>query len=115
MIELGGTRYPDASVRDFFAGEFDAWQAWTAEDAGAGGFVLPLAPDRLHKANVSGGGPYGVRLSDATAEGQFRGEVAMPLVAYLNWVFHNGAFPGPATDAEKWKVKKSLSDGLLTL
>ena len=39
----------------------------------------------------------------------------MPLVAYLNWVFHNGGFPGPATGAEKWKVKKSLSDGLLTL
>lgn len=79
------------------------------------GFVLPPAPDRLHKANISGAGPYGVRLPDATAEGLFVGEVAMPFVAYLNWVFQNGGFPGPATGAEKWKVKKALTDGLLTL
>jgi len=115
VIELEGTRYPDASIRDYFAGEFKAWQDWTAADADAGGFVLPLAPDRLHKANVSGGGPYGVRLPDGTAEGQFTGEVAMPFVAYLNWVFQNGGFPGPATGAEKWKIKKALSDGLVAL
>lgn len=31
--------------------------------------MLPVAPDRLHKANVSGGDPYGIRLPDGTAEG----------------------------------------------
>lgn len=39
--------------------------------------MLPLAPDRVRKTNVSGGGPDGVRLPDATAEGVFIGEVAM--------------------------------------
>jgi hypothetical protein len=57
VIELEGTRYPDASIRDHFAGEYEAWQDWTADDPDAGGFVLPLAPDRLHKANISGGFP----------------------------------------------------------
>jgi hypothetical protein len=69
----------------------------------------PLAPDRLHKANISGGGPYGVRLPDATAEGLFIAEVALPIVAYLNRVFLDGGFPGPAVGAEKWKVKRALS------
>ena len=115
VIELEGTRYPDAPVRDYFAGEFDTWRDQTAEDPDTGAFVLPLAPDRLHKANVSGGGPYGVRLPDATAEGLFLGEVAMPFVAYLNWVFQHGGFPGPAAGADKWKVKKALTSGLLPL
>jgi hypothetical protein len=113
VIELECSRYPEASVRDLFTDEFEAWQDRTAGDAG--GFVLPLAPDRLHKANVSGGGPYGVRLPDATAEGLFLGEVAMPFVAHLNWVFRSGGFPGAAAGAEQWTVKKALADGLLML
>jgi hypothetical protein len=115
VIEIEGTRYPGASMRDFFDSEFEAWQDWTTEDDEAGGFVLPLAPDRLHKANISGGNPYGVRVPDATAEGLFVGEVAMPFVAYLNWVFRNGGFPGAAGGDEQWRVKQALSNGLLTL
>lgn len=60
-----------------------------------------MAPDRLHKANISGGAPYGFRLPDACADAVFVGEVAMPFVDYLNLVFENGGFPGPATGPEK--------------
>jgi hypothetical protein len=115
VLEIEGNRYPGTSMREFFDEEFEQWQEWAAEDDEAGGFVLPVAPDRLHKANISGGEPYGVRLPDATAEGLFVAEVAMPLVAYLNWVFRNGGFPGPATGDEQWRVKQSLSSGLLAL
>jgi hypothetical protein len=34
----------------------------------AGPFVLPLAPDRLHKDNVSGGPPYGIIVPDGCAD-----------------------------------------------
>lgn len=115
VIELEGTRYPEASVRDYYESELDAWRDWSAENADAGGFVLPVAPDRLHKANISGGGPYGFRLPDATAEGLFVGEVAMPFVSYLNWTFRHGGFPGQASGEQQWSVKQSLASGLLAL
>ena len=54
VIEIEGTRYPGASMRDFFDGKFEAWQDWATDDDDAGGFVLPLSPDGLHKANISG-------------------------------------------------------------
>ena len=57
VIEVEGSRYSTACIRDYFASELEAWQEWSAEDSDAGTFVLPLAPDRLHKENVSGGGP----------------------------------------------------------
>lgn len=93
-----------------------AWQDWSADDpAAAGGFVLPVSPDRLHKANVSGGGPYGFRVPDGCAEGIFVAEVAMPFVAYLNRVFAAGGFPGPAGDHAQWRIKDDLARGLLPL
>jgi hypothetical protein len=115
VIELEGTRYPEASIRDYFDGEFEAWEEWSGADGDAGGFVLPVAPDRLHKANVSGGAPYGVRLPDGTAEGLFVGEVAMPFVAYLNLVFRHGGFPASAPGDQQWMIKRALSAGLLAL
>lgn len=115
VVELEGARYPEASVRTYYEGELDAWKEWIADDPDAGGFVLPVAPDRLHKGNVSGGGPYGFRLPDATAEGLFIGEVAMPFVAYLNWVFRHGGFPGPASGEHQWQVRQSLAQGMLLL
>jgi hypothetical protein len=57
--------------------------------------MLPLAPDRLHKDNVSGGPPYGIVLADGCVDGLFVGETTMPFVSYLNWVFRNGGFPWP--------------------
>lgn len=56
-LELEGTRYPGSSARDYFQGEADAWKEWSTEDPDAGAFVLPAAPDRLHKASTRGGEP----------------------------------------------------------
>ena len=115
MIETQYSRYEDSSARDFFDAEHDAWQDSSADDPDAGGFVLPLAPDRLHKANISGGGPYGFRLPDGCAEGVFVGEVAMPFVAYLNWVFAQGGFPARTDGAKQAQVRRALASGLLPL
>jgi hypothetical protein len=78
-------------------------------------FVLPLAPDRLHKENVSGGAPYGIVLPDACADGLFVADTTMPFVSYLNWVFRNGGFPWPAGPENQWRVKRALAKDLLPL
>jgi len=79
-------------------------------------FVLPLAPDRLHKDNLSGGGPpYGIVLPDGCADGLFAGETTMPFVSYLNGVFRNGGFPWPAASDSRWRVKQALAKDLLPL
>lgn len=95
VLELEYSRYGGASAKDFYDGELDAWRDSTGDDPSAGCFVLPVAPDRLHKANISGGAPYGFRLPDGCAEGIFVAEVAIPFVDYLNQVFRSGGFPGP--------------------
>ena len=115
VIELEGSRYPGASMRDFFASEFEVWREQAGEDPSADRFVLPVAPDRLHKRNVSGGPAYGIVLPDGCVDGLFVGETTMPFVAYLNWVFRNGGFPGPTASASQWRVKQALAKDLLPL
>ena len=115
VLELEGRRWPGAPMIDFFAGERDQWAEGAAEDAAVGEFVLPVAPDRLHKANVSGSAPYGFRLPDACADAVYVGEVAMPFVDHLNWVFGHGGFPGPAGGTATWRIKRALAADLLPL
>lgn len=42
--------------------EYQEWESYVEVDGPeeAGLFAIPIAPDALHKANVSGGGPYGL-------------------------------------------------------
>lgn len=115
VVELEGSRYPNVSLRTYFEEEAEAWHGWSATHPEAGLFVLPLAPDRLHKDNVSGGPPYGVVLPDGCADGLFVAETTMPFVSYLNWVFSNGGFPGPTASESQWRVKDALAQGLLPL
>jgi hypothetical protein len=77
--------------------------------------VLPVAPDRLHKDNVSGGPPYRLVVPDGCADGLFVAEATMPFVSYLNWVFRSGGFPGHATSPAPWAVRQSLAKNLLPL
>ena len=115
VIEVEGSRYPGADVRGLFVEERDMWRETTDEGAANDGFVLPLAPDSLHKDNVSGGAPYGMRLPDACVDGIFVSDVATPFVAYLNRVFANGGFPGNAPGAAQRRLRQELSQGLLAL
>lgn len=62
----------------------------------SGQFEAPLAPDDLHKDNVSGGSPYAIALPDPRADSEFMYErngllfVQYLRLAILDW----GGFPG---------------------
>jgi len=115
VIEAEGSRYAGEPIRGYFEESHEACREWAAQDPAAGLFVLPLAPDRLHKENVSGGPPYGVILPDGSADGLFADETTMPFVSYLNWVFSNGGFPWPTASDSQWRVRQALARDLLPL
>jgi hypothetical protein len=80
-------------------------------------FDLWLAPDPLHKNNVSGGSPYAMKIPDASADAALLYEwSADTLVSYLRRSFEWGGFPD-------WKGHRAypkkeiayLTEGLLTL
>lgn len=113
VLQVEGSHFPRSSFRDRTEMEHEAWREAELPDGEP--FRLPLAPDHLHKANVSGGDPYGVLLPDATAAGTWMGEQAMSFPAYLDHVFRSGGFPGSAPGDGQWRVRQSLAEGLLRL
>lgn len=114
VIQLEGSHYADVSIRDHVADEYEEWRKWSAEEPReAREFILEVAPDRLTKANISGGAPYGFYLPDGCADGLFQAEADMPFVQYLNLVFANGGFPAASTG--HWMLKRELAKGLLPL
>jgi hypothetical protein len=78
---------------------------------------LPLAPDILHKANISGGGPYGVYVPDAAADAPLQKEWhATSFVNYLRLCVRWGGFPGLERYAHPpMELLQHLTDGLLPL
>jgi hypothetical protein len=112
VIELEGSRYAGQSMVDSWANEYAVWVDMSAEDPDLGGFVMPVAPDRLTKANVCGGAPYGFRLPDSRADALFVAEQVSPFVSYLNHVFANGGFPARTGGEHQANIKRSLSEGL---
>lgn len=107
VIEVAGTRYPGDDIRRYLIDEFEQWR----EDPD-GPFLLPVAPDHLHKDNVSGGPPYGIVLPDACADAQIRTAADVPFVSYLRWVFDHGGFPRWSRDERQWAVCRSLATDL---
>lgn len=64
---------------------------------GASEFLLPIAPDVYHKANVSGGAPYEVSLPDVAADVLLLNmNQEIYFVSYLRLAFQWGGFPGLA-------------------
>lgn len=54
---------------------------------------LDLAPDYLHKANISGGAPYGMTLPSELADPIFENEEhQLPFIDYLRLCLRNGGF-----------------------
>jgi hypothetical protein len=57
-------------------------------------FSLVLSPDHLHKANISGGGPYGIELPFLGVDPIFANEAhGLPFVDYLRLCFRWAGFP----------------------
>jgi hypothetical protein len=112
VIELEGSKYPDHAIVDYFDDELEAYEEQAEEGEP---FVLPLAPDRLHKENISGGSPYGIVLPDGRADGTFDAEETMPFVEYLRWVFAGGGFPVGDGSPEGERIRRELAADLLPL
>jgi hypothetical protein len=115
VIELEGSRYPDGEVRRYLDDEHDAWREHAPQRHDDKPFMLPVAPDLFHKQGLSGGGPYGFPLPDGCADGLFQGQVRMPFVSYLNWVFLSGGFPWPHRFDHHGRLKRALARDLLPL
>jgi hypothetical protein len=84
---------------------------------------LILAPDALHKSNISGGSPYAIKLPNAAADGPLLYEHSRhTFVSYLRWSFEWGGFPGWSEGscdgpppAEYPKEIEYLREGLLAI
>ncbi len=124
VVQLEGSAHPEwGPIGDYLRVGRERWREGppeggieTPDDRSGGGLtVLPLSPDGYHKANVSGGLPYGVVVPDSCADGVFVGVTTMPFVSYLNWVFRHGGFPGHTGAPEQEAVRRDLAEGLLPL
>lgn len=68
---------------------------------------LSLAPDYLHKANISGGAPYAIELPFLGADPIFANEAhQLPFVDYLRLCFRWAGFPGLAEYADRADVMR---------
>ena len=90
--------YSDPLVVEGLAGwdyEYRDWQYDVEGEDVHEPFVLPIAPDFFHKANVSGGAPYGVALPCESADAILVDEWHETyFVDYLRIAFRWGGFPG---------------------
>lgn len=97
---------------------FDGWeeQLVGVDPELADPLDLSLAPDFLHKANISGGGPYGVVLPFLGADPVFDNEAhRLPFVDYLRLCFRWAGFPLLERHASRPDVRRfleSMGEGL---
>jgi len=83
-------------------------QEWEIrEDNGA--FRIDLAPDDLHKTNVSGGAPYSILVPFKGADPVFDCERhELPFLDYLRLAFKWAGFPGLEDYAERPDVQRFI-------
>ena len=108
VVEVAGLRYPGHDIRPYLLGEFEQWH----EDPEGRPFRLPVAPDHLHKNNVSGGAPYGLVLPDASADALIFTDTGMSFVSYLQRAFDTGGFPRWSGHDQQWAVTHALASDL---
>jgi hypothetical protein len=81
--------------------EFPNWLDRRTSDPDEPSFAAQIAPDVLHKDNVSGGLPYEIALPDAAIDGRLlNGASDLYFVDYLRQALQWGGFPGFASDPE---------------
>jgi hypothetical protein len=92
--------YPDPLVVDapveYIRSEHAEWAAARGTEWDRGmTFEVPIAPDYLHKANVSGGMPYGLVVPEPAVDGLLLWEPHQTtFVEYLRIAFRMGGMPG---------------------
>lgn len=119
--------YPDPLVVSGTAGFFDytrdqfaEWQQdpdYCGDETGH--FLIEIAPDFYHKANVSGGSPYSFAVPNAAADAPLLEEPHQTtFVNYLRLCFQWGGFPGFADCSPVKRPEehlRSLCENLLPL
>ncbi|WP_199516859.1 hypothetical protein [Nucisporomicrobium flavum] len=115
VIEVEGSRHPGSSMRDYVIEEWEQWQEYVDDGDAPGPFVLPVAPDQLHKENTSGGAPYGIILPDGSTDALFVSDTTTPFVSYLNYAFAHGGFPHETGSPQEQRIKAALALDLLPL
>lgn len=80
---------------DYLAGEFEIWEADRGTEWDMGAFAVELGPDMLHKADVSGGTPYGIAVPNDGVDGLVLWERHQTtFVNYLRIAFVWAGLPG---------------------
>jgi hypothetical protein len=75
--------------------EHETWAADRGTEWDRGAFTIDLAPDALHKSDVSGGPPYSMVVPNTGVDGLLRWENHQTtFVNYLRICFRFGGFPG---------------------
>ncbi len=98
-------KYPDPLVILPIEAAFDEYQNAARDDDAP--FFLPLAPDKFHKENVSGGSPYGIEIPSLAIDAPLENERHhTTFVDYLQICFRWGGFPG-------WARYPERPDGIL--
>jgi hypothetical protein len=84
------------------------------EDEEGAPSAITIAPDDLHKANVSGGSPYTMAFPDARADGELLDERhGLFFVEYLRLCFEFGGFPGYEGRGTRPQELLALAEGLV--
>ena len=84
----------DAPI-DFVLDEHAMWTEDQGTEYADGPFAIPIAPDWLHKADLSGGPPYGIEVPNGAVDGVVLWEPHQTtFVNYLRTAFHWAGFPG---------------------
>lgn len=101
--------YTDALVvtwsADYFLAEHADWVAERGTEWARPVFTLDFAPDWLHKANVSGGGPYALAVADGAVDGLVVDEeFGLTFIGHLSRAFQWAGFPGWARTEPDWAV-----------
>ena len=74
-------------------------------------FRIDLAPDYLHKANISGGMPYAILVPFPGADPVLADErLELPFVEYLRLAFKWGGFPGLEEHAQRDDVQRFVAE-----
>ena len=94
--------------------EYELWDAERGTEWDRGPFVVDLAPDFLHKANVSGGAPYAMAVPNDGLDGLLLFERhRTTFVNYLRICFRRGGFTG-WSGLRGWAAPQSPQPPLLT-
>jgi hypothetical protein len=115
MDELDPLCIDPAKSVGYLLGEWEE-QKQQADPDGIRLFNLDLSPDYLHKANISGGAPYGIYLPCFHADPLFADERHnLTFTDYLRLCFRWAGFPGLEDHADRRDVQRfvaTFGDGL---